>query len=1029
MPGVGGDRGIGMTYNSLQTATGSVDPSGLLGAGFRLSESPDVRMIGYGDGSVRYVDPSGRAAVFEWNAGAGRYDSPVGDGGSQLARDGAGNWVLTTLASNRKQVFRSSDGLLLSDTDRNGVAYTFAYDAAGKPTTITGTRGGAPITFTFGGTGVPAGQLAKLSQTIDGTARTVVLGYGSDGRLTSVTDAGGKKTALVWTGTDITSITPPAGKSTAVSYDTGHRVTQVVRDPGGFNTTTKLGYGANGNAAEIKVTDPNGFVTTYTGDAFGKILKSKDPLGHEQAATYSPNNDVLTAVDAMPGKNTTTYSYTDAAGGYRPTGVQIPTGAASRAEYPATGNGPLRYLPSRSTDSENNPTSLEYDAAGNPTRQVSGGVTTTVTYNPPAGQATTCAGGGKPGQPCTQTDGRGGVTTFTYDGNGNTVTVTPPAGAVKATSYTYDGAGRPKTLTDGNGKVTSYVYDANDRVTQIRYGGATSCATAANCEVYGYDGNGNLTTRVDGSGTTTYGYDALNRMSTQTSPAGSGGGSRTSTLAYDLAGNLTSFTDNLGTTRYGYDSGNNLVNLAEPGGSCTGTVSRCTTYEYNEADVRKKITYPGGTVVEMLDIDASGRPLRYTSRNAAGTTVMDLRYSFVPAGRPDSAQVQSRTDALVAGSAVQSYSYDGLNRLTRALEKVGADATASWSYCYDATGNRVFDSTSTAATVACPGQSGGPAATYTYDATDALTGRAGQAATAFSYDGNGAELSSVGATTRTNGTWNTRGQLTSLTSNGAVTPFTYAGERNKERLTSGGSGYQNTALGVTTQTGTGAATVIREPSGTAVALRVGSASYYYVTDRQGSTIALVDSAGAVKNTYSYDPYGASRSKTEAVVNPWQYTGGQLDGTGLYHLQNRYYDPTTGRFTQPDPSGQEANRFAYAAGNPVNGSDPSGLASASVEGSICYVLCLKGSIGLDDDGDVSVSGGIGVGGGGGVSGSYDPDGDYESGSSEITESVGCNVGPLNLEASTSDGETTDYNATVGTGTGAGCSASVTGSYTF
>ncbi|MFE6252287.1 RHS repeat-associated core domain-containing protein [Streptomyces niveus] len=39
---------------------------------------------------------------------------------------------------------------------------------------------------------------------------------------------------------------------------------------------------------------------------------------------------------------------------------------------------------------------------------------------------------------------------------------------------------------------------------------------------------------------------------------------------------------------------------------------------------------------------------------------------------------------------------------------------------------------------------------------------------------------------------------------------------------------------------------------------------------------------------------------------------------------RYYDPSLGRFTQPDPSGQDTNPYLYAGGDPVNGSDPTGL---------------------------------------------------------------------------------------------------------
>ncbi|MFF7360761.1 RHS repeat-associated core domain-containing protein, partial [Streptomyces sp. NPDC008125] len=55
-------------------------------------------------------------------------------------------------------------------------------------------------------------------------------------------------------------------------------------------------------------------------------------------------------------------------------------------------------------------------------------------------------------------------------------------------------------------------------------------------------------------------------------------------------------------------------------------------------------------------------------------------------------------------------------------------------------------------------------------------------------------------------------------------------------------------------------------------------------------------------------------------------GAYTDPTGLYKMGARYYDPTLGRFTQPDPSGQETNPYLYAEGDPINRTDPSGLYS-------------------------------------------------------------------------------------------------------
>lgn len=47
---------------------------------------------------------------------------------------------------------------------------------------------------------------------------------------------------------------------------------------------------------------------------------------------------------------------------------------------------------------------------------------------------------------------------------------------------------------------------------------------------------------------------------------------------------------------------------------------------------------------------------------------------------------------------------------------------------------------------------------------------------------------------------------------------------------------------------------------------------------------------------------------------------------MYHFAARYYGTNIGRFTQPDPSGQEQNPYLYAEGDPVNRIDPDGLAS-------------------------------------------------------------------------------------------------------
>ncbi|MCP9956811.1 RHS repeat-associated core domain-containing protein [Streptomyces sudanensis] len=65
---------------------------------------------------------------------------------------------------------------------------------------------------------------------------------------------------------------------------------------------------------------------------------------------------------------------------------------------------------------------------------------------------------------------------------------------------------------------------------------------------------------------------------------------------------------------------------------------------------------------------------------------------------------------------------------------------------------------------------------------------------------------------------------------------------------------------------------------------------------------------------------------EGDRRPYRFAGAYLDPTGLYKMGARYYDPALGRFTQPNPSGQETNPYPYVEGDPVNRTGPTGLLS-------------------------------------------------------------------------------------------------------
>jgi RHS repeat-associated protein len=57
-----------------------------------------------------------------------------------------------------------------------------------------------------------------------------------------------------------------------------------------------------------------------------------------------------------------------------------------------------------------------------------------------------------------------------------------------------------------------------------------------------------------------------------------------------------------------------------------------------------------------------------------------------------------------------------------------------------------------------------------------------------------------------------------------------------------------------------------------------------------------------------------------------------DGSGLLYRRNRYYDPSTSRFTQEDPIGLAGglNLYGFAAGDPVTYRDPFGLCPARLK---------------------------------------------------------------------------------------------------
>jgi RHS repeat-associated protein len=171
----------------------------------------------------------------------------------------------------------------------------------------------------------------------------------------------------------------------------------------------------------------------------------------------------------------------------------------------------------------------------------------------------------------------------------------------------------------------------------------------------------------------------------------------------------------------------------------------------------------------------------------------------------------------------------------------------------------------------------------------------------------------------------------------ATYDLVHAGTTNSERTKLGPTWFHHTALGLASTTTNGVDTgFIAEPAGTLNSMTTGGKSYYYLTDATGNVLGLVDDTG--KRTHTYGPTGLPRgTTTEATPSRTATPAPNLDPTGLYKMGHRYYDPSLGRFTQPDPSGQEANPYLYAAGDCINRTDPTGTISLGCIGSGLQLL--------------------------------------------------------------------------------------------
>lgn len=333
-----------------------------------------------------------------------------------------------------------------------------------------------------------------------------------------------------------------------------------------------------------------------------------------------------------------------------------------------------------------------------------------------------------------------------------------------STVFTRNIIGQAQTVTQGtrsgtgqitNGVTRSYTYDPNNNF----------LLTASNPEtgdtVYTRDAVGNMKTRAVGSsGTATYYYDRLNRLTNVDYPSPTAD----ATFKYDANSNLseadtdTGFIGTIDTRTlhaYHYDANDNLQNESVEVGilqnqGTNGIVvieDRTLTaqYGYDQLDHLSAVTYPSTQIVNYAP-DAFGRPTQ------VGPYVNGI--SYFPSGQPSSITYANgkRTDYTLnnrqwiqhittSGSAVDlTYDYDGRGNVRTITD--GIDSQKNRSMVYDGvdrlitangtwgTGSIGYDAVGNIRT----NNVGGVNLTYGYDANNRLSTITGTKSYSFSYD-------------------------------------------------------------------------------------------------------------------------------------------------------------------------------------------------------------------------------------------------------------------------------------------------------
>ncbi|MFE7857889.1 hypothetical protein [Streptomyces sp. NPDC057403] len=302
------------------------------------------------------------------------------------------------------------------------------------------------------------------------------------------------------------------------SYDEdGNLLTESTADTSGGDATRTAAYHYDSHGLNDSVTDAENKVTSYEHDAFGRVSGMTDPAGTHltYTYTYTAQGKRATSVlnDWTGDPSGTVHDLTVESNAYDPAGRLASTTDAMGAttSYTYFDDGLAATTTSKQvTQADGSKHDIvqeanTYDPAGNLTKQVTGGGTSTQTFT---------------------IDALGRTTTSVFD----------PGGLARTTTLVYDGDDRVKqqtqSISSGKTLTVSSKYDRAGNVTkQAATDGTTTHITTGTYDDRGLplttiSPRGNVTGADADTYTTTYRYDALGRLVQKTSPFRICGGER-----------------------------------------------------------------------------------------------------------------------------------------------------------------------------------------------------------------------------------------------------------------------------------------------------------------------------------------------------------------------------------------------------------------------------------------------------------------------------------------------------------------------